>query len=101
MRSYLNSDGNTFAKVFDHPRPAITGIMVSIYEIGCLFGALLVLLFGERFGRRKALMVGGSIVVLGTILQVTSYSRAQFIIGRIVAGLGNVSKLATRQKWRG
>ena len=67
----------------------MTGLMVSIYEVGCIFGAIVVLLYGEKLGRKRALVVGGCIVIVGTILQVTSYTRAQFIVGRIVTGLGN------------
>jgi MFS family permease len=85
----LHSSGNTFAQVFDNPDPTMTGLMVSIYEVGCIFGAIAVLLYGEKLGRKRALVIGGCIVVVGTILQVTSYTRAQFIVGRIVTGLGN------------
>lgn len=63
--------------------------MVSIYEVGCMFGAIAVLIWGERIGRRLALIIGGTVVVIGAILQVTSYSRAQFIVARIVTGVGN------------
>lgn len=63
--------------------------MVSVYEVGCMFGAICILLFGEVFGRKRALVIGGSIVVLGTILQTASYSRAQFIVARVVTGVGN------------
>jgi MFS family permease len=64
-------------------------LVVSIYEVGCIFGAIAVLLYGEKLGRKRALVLGGSIVIVGTILQVSSYTRAQFIVGRIVTGLGN------------
>ena len=64
-------------------------LVVSIYEVGCIFGAIAVLLYGEKLGRKRALVLGGIIVIVGTILQVSSYTRAQFIVGRIVTGLGN------------
>lgn len=67
----------------------MTGLMVSIYEVGCIFGAIAVIVYGEKLGRKRALVLGGSIVTLGTIIQVSSFTRAQFIVGRIVAGLGN------------
>lgn len=69
--------------------------MVSIYEVGCMFGSIVIIFWGDRIGRRMSLVIGGIIVVLGTILQVTSYSRAQFIVGRIVAGLGNGMNTST------
>lgn len=35
------------------------------------------------------IMMGGSTMILGTIILASSYSRAQLLIGRIVTGLGN------------
>jgi MFS family permease len=69
--------------------------MVSIYEVGCMFGSIAIILWGDRIGRRMSLVIGGIIVIIGTILQVSSYSRAQFIVGRIVAGLGNGMNTST------
>ena len=69
------------------------GFVTAIYEIGCLFGAIFILSFGDYLGRRKAIMMGGSIMILGVIIQVTaernSTPLAQFIIGRTITGVGN------------
>lgn len=60
---------------------------------GCLFGAMFILWFGDWLGRRKSVMLGATIMILGVVIQVTSYPNhvplAQFIIGRIVTGVGN------------
>jgi sugar porter (SP) family MFS transporter len=69
------------------------GVVTAIYEIGCFFGAVFILSFGDLLGRRKAMILGGIIMILGVIIQVTSVKGhaqlAQFIIGRIVTGVGN------------
>ena len=69
------------------------GFVTAIYEIGCLFGALLILSIGDDLGRRKAMMMGGIIMILGVVIQVTSFqghkATAQFIIGRTITGVGN------------
>ena len=69
------------------------GFVTAIYEIGCLCGAISILAFGDYLGRRRAMMMGGSIMILGVIIQVTAYNTggqlAQFIIGRIITGVGN------------
>ncbi|KAG0636364.1 general substrate transporter [Tuber brumale] len=69
------------------------GFVTAIYEIGCLFGAVVVLFAGEAMGRRKAIISGASVMILGVIIQVTAYvghqSLAQFVVGRIVTGIGN------------
>ena len=69
------------------------GFVTAIYEIGCLFGAIFILSFGDWIGRRRAMMLGGSIMIIGVIIQVTSERNAtplaQFIIGRTITGVGN------------
>lgn len=63
--------------------------VTSIYDIGCAVGCLLAFVYGHRIGRKKMIMAGGSIMVIGTIILGSSYSRAQFLVGRVVTGLGN------------
>ncbi|KAI5812965.1 general substrate transporter [Pyronema omphalodes] len=84
---------------FNHEIPqtrdnaTMQGFVTAIYEIGCLAGAILVLLFGEKMGRRRSTIYGATIMILGVIIQCTTYlghsPLAQFTIGRIVMGVGN------------
>jgi MFS family permease len=73
--------------------PTMQGLVTAIYEIGCLVGAMLVLFVGEKFGRRKSIMAGAFVMLLGVLLQVFTFlghqPLAQFIIGRVVMGVGN------------
>jgi MFS family permease len=54
---------------------------------------MFILWFGDVLGRRKSVMIGATIMILGVIIQVTSYvghvPLAQFIVGRVVTGVGN------------
>jgi MFS family permease len=59
--------------------------------VGCIASFF----FGHKIGRKKMIMAGGTIMVIGTILLGSSYSRAQFIVGRIVTGFGNGINSAT------
>lgn len=36
---------------------AIQSLVVAIYEVGCLIGALLMVAYGDRLGRRRAVSV--------------------------------------------
>ncbi|KAH7916336.1 general substrate transporter [Hygrophoropsis aurantiaca] len=86
-----------FEKVFPqivvsagHPNHAtLQSFMVAVYEVGCLVGALSNLWVGDRLGRRRTIVLGGSIMVIGAILQTTAYSYAQLVVARIVTGIGN------------
>jgi len=70
------------------------GFVTAIYAVGCFFGALFILNFGDRLGRRKGILLGASVMIVGVIIQVASVppshgATAQFILGRFITGMGN------------
>lgn len=69
------------------------GFVTAIYEIGCLFGAMFQLAYGDRIGRRRAIILGGVIMILGVVIQISAIkgagATAQFIVGRTITGIGN------------
>ncbi|GAA5825400.1 hypothetical protein JCM5353_003617 [Sporobolomyces roseus] len=66
-----------------------SGLIVAMLSIGTLIGALIGATLADRFGRCKAVQIDCSIVIIGTVIQVASVSAwYQFMIGRIVTGLG-------------
>ncbi|EZF29632.1 sugar transporter [Trichophyton mentagrophytes] len=73
--------------------PTNQGFVTAIYEIGCLLGAISIIWGGDMLGRRKSIITGAIIMAIGAIIQVTSFAGhqpyAQFIIGRIITGVGN------------
>ncbi|KAL6890064.1 sugar transporter STL1 [Trichoderma evansii] len=77
-----------FVSSFDYPDSKMIGLIVAIFEVGCFFGSILSAIFGERLGRRWTIGHGCWIMVVGAILQASSYSRAQLIVGRVVSGVG-------------
>ncbi|KAJ5765785.1 hexose carrier protein [Penicillium odoratum] len=77
-----------FLAVFGDPEASLLAFLVSSYEIGALSGALFQFFMGDRFGRKPNNMAGAVIVSIGAILQATTFSLPQFLIGRIVAGFG-------------
>ncbi|KAI1847618.1 hypothetical protein JX266_006470 [Neoarthrinium moseri] len=90
-----------FNDMFEATRDNSTmqGTVTAIYEIGCLFGAMFMLSFGDLLGRRKGIILGAVVMILGVIIQVTAQSNAtplaQFIVGRVVTGVGNGLNTAT------
>jgi MFS family permease len=77
----------------------LQGTVVAIYEIGCLFGSLFTFFAGEYLGRRRTIMLGCSVLIVGAVLQTTSYGIPQMIVGRIVTGLGNGVNTSTVPVW--
>ena len=51
-------------------------------------------------GRRRAIFLGSSIMIVGAILQCTSFTLAQLIIGRWVTGFGNGINTSTVPTWQ-
>jgi len=84
-----------FNNMFEATRDNSTmqGLVTAIYEIGCLLGAMFILAVGDLLGRRKAIILGAVIMLLGVIIQITvmpgSTPLAQFIVGRVIMGVGN------------
>lgn len=83
--------------------PNLLGFTVAIYDIGCLLGALWCLCLGDKFGRKKSCILGGVCVVVGVIIQVTAFKKdsepngalGQFMVGRIITGMGNGMNMAS------
>ncbi|GIK00019.1 hypothetical protein Aspvir_004032 [Aspergillus viridinutans] len=73
--------------------------VTAVYEVGCLFGAIFALIFGEILGRRKMVICGASVMIVGVIIQVTSFPDSlpllQFIFGRVITGIGNGMNTST------
>jgi MFS family permease len=69
-------------------------------RIGCFFGAMFIFVFGEHLGRRWSIILGGSVMIIGTIIQASAFHVSQIIIGRIVTGLGNGANTATVPIWQ-
>ncbi|POS80237.1 sugar transporter [Diaporthe helianthi] len=90
-----------FNNMFETTRNNSTmqGFTTAIYEVGCLFGAMLILGVGDLLGRRRVIVMGGLVMVVGVIIQVTtvygSNPYAQFIVGRVVMGIGNGMNTST------
>lgn len=75
------------------------GFVTAIYEIGCLIGAIFQLGFGDVLGRRRAIIMGGIIMIVGVVIQVAAVpgmgAMAQFLVGRTITGVGNGMNTST------
>ncbi|KAF2460444.1 general substrate transporter [Lineolata rhizophorae] len=80
---------------------SLLSTITAIYDIGCFFGAISAVLIGDPLGRKKSVFLGTTIMSIGAILQIASYSPAQMIVGRIIGGIGNGINTATAPVWQG
>jgi len=82
-------------KTFGYPSSGLEGIIVSIYNLGAFSGCILTFIFGEKFGRRLSMWVAMGWIIVGAILQSTSYSVPQIMIARYVTGIGTGIETST------
>ncbi|KAI0017913.1 permease of the major facilitator superfamily [Xylariomycetidae sp. FL0641] len=64
------------------------GFVISIYNIGCVLGALTVGWFADVCGRERTLSLASGIFIVGALLQAGAGSIGQISTGRAVLGLG-------------
>ncbi|KAK4689328.1 vacuolar iron transporter family protein, partial [Tremellales sp. Uapishka_1] len=67
----------------------LQSLLVAIYELGCMAGALSNLWIGDRIGRRKTITLGGIIMIIGAILQTAAQDYAMMLVARVITGVGN------------
>ena len=71
-----------------------------MYTLGAFFGALSCIYIGDRLGRVRTIQLGALIDVIGAILQASSFSLGQLIVGRLVTGIGFGALSATAPNWQ-
>lgn len=62
---------------------------VAIYQIGCFLGAVLILFYGETWGRKSSTFWGSLIMIIGGMMQTAAHEYGLFVAGRVVGGIGN------------
>ncbi|KAI1429090.1 general substrate transporter [Xylaria sp. FL1777] len=64
------------------------GFVISIYNIGCVIGALTIGLFADSCGRERTISLASTVFIIGALLQAASYTIAQISVGRFILGIG-------------
>ena len=94
---------NTFESIdtIKYPEHAtFQGFVIAVYEIGCLAGAVSTMYLGDMLGRRKTILIGCCIMIVGAVIQCSSFSVGQLIAGRIITGIGNGMNTSTVPIWQ-
>lgn len=85
---------------YGYSRSAYQGMVIGIYEIGCMTSALSTMYLGDRLGRVKLVFLGCCIMTLGGALQACAYHVEHLIVARVITGLGNGFITATVPVWQ-
>ena len=85
----------------------LLGFLVGFYAIGCALGALTIIFVGDKLGRKRSCQLGGCCVLVGVTIMVTVFNLdhhdnkgalAQFLLGRVLAGIGNGINMVRTQR---
>jgi len=58
-------------------------------------GALSNLWIGDKLGRRRTIILGGFVMIVGAILQTASVNYPMMLVARVITGLGNGLNVST------
>nr|POF13733.1 sugar transporter stl1 [Quercus suber] len=79
----------------------LQGTTVALYEVGAAIGAVSCYWIGDIFGRKRPTLAAAVIVLIGVLLQATSFQLAQLIVARIITGIGVGIFTSTLPSWVG
>lgn len=66
-----------------------TGTVIGSWNLGCLAGAVFTFFLCNLLGRKGCIITGLTIEIIGKLIQCSSFSLGQYIVGRVVSGIGN------------
>ncbi|MCJ1381335.1 hypothetical protein MMC17_004445 [Xylographa soralifera] len=71
-----------------NPSTIMIGTMTALYDVGAAVGAICAAFTAEALGRKRSLLLGAFILTVGSIIMGSAFERAQFMVSRIITGIG-------------
>ncbi|KAH6655166.1 general substrate transporter [Truncatella angustata] len=96
----INPDAEGISDALSRTRSTNQGISVAAYNLGCFLGAIITIFISNPLGRKRMIVLGTSIMVIGAILQASATTLPHLIVGRIITGLGNGGNTSTIPTWQ-
>ncbi|KAL3467280.1 general substrate transporter [Aspergillus heterothallicus] len=100
VKAFPSMDTLTTTGEQQHYNSTIQGTVVALYTVGGIFGSLSCIYLGDLLGRRKVIFWTSAVSIIGAVLMASSYSLAQFIVARLVLGVGTGGYVATVPVWQ-
>lgn len=72
----------------NQPSTLMIGTITALYDVGAVFGAIAAAFTAEGLGRKRTLLLGAIIVIIGAVLMGSAVERVQFMVARIITGIG-------------
>lgn len=71
-----------------NPSTLIIGTITAVYDVGAFFGAVCAAFTTEGLSQKRASLLSAAIVIVGAVLMGSAVERVQFMVARIVTGVG-------------
>ena len=71
-----------------HPSTLMIGTITALYDVGAFFGAISAAFTAEFLGRKRTLLLGAAIIIVGAVLMGAAFERVQFMVARVITGIG-------------
>ncbi|KAL6452993.1 mfsA Major facilitator superfamily transporter mfsA [Candida maltosa Xu316] len=79
---------DTFNGYFHDPSAATIGVVISILEIGAMISSIMVAKISDQFGRKRTILIGTFLFMVGGSLQSFCPNMFVFGVGRVFSGFG-------------
>ncbi|KAF8165914.1 general substrate transporter [Crassisporium funariophilum] len=73
---------------YNSPRSTLLGVMSAMYSAGAIVALPIVPWVTDGLGRRRAIVFGSVLMIIGAILQTAAQNFAMFVIARFIIGTG-------------
>lgn len=79
---------HSYLQTVDNPSALMLGTITALYDVGAVVGSVAAAFSSERLGRKRTLIFGAVVLIIGSVLMAASFGRPQFMVGRIFTGIG-------------
>lgn len=71
-----------------NPSTLMVGTITALYNVGAVVGAIGAAFTAEYLGRKRTLLFGTAVLIVGTVLMGSAYEQVQFMVARVLTGIG-------------
>ncbi|KXT07207.1 hypothetical protein AC578_2321 [Pseudocercospora eumusae] len=66
----------------------LMGFTIALWNLGAFVSAMVAVFIGDGFGRKNLVCAGLVLLLVGEVIQCSSFAWGQFLVGRLIAGFG-------------
>ncbi|ODQ77245.1 hypothetical protein BABINDRAFT_181856 [Babjeviella inositovora NRRL Y-12698] len=88
-----------WGKKMGHPQGAVLGALTNGTVFGTVLAFPIASFFSDKWGRKKAVLLGQVILIIGAMIQGASVNYAMFLVSRVILGFGSCIAAVSSPAW--